>query len=122
MHKKYIGSALRDWRGLVLCHEPCIRPRTTTCGCLLKRQRVPMAQGLPTLCQSLRQGLRPDSATASKHDWFRYLRNIASLLAPGGRFVIAALRNCSFYRVGDLVLGGLARNNVDDYGLARINP
>jgi len=43
-----------------------------------------------------------DSATADKGEWFRYLRNIASLLAPGGLFVVAALRNCSFYRVGAL--------------------
>ncbi|HEY5810862.1 MAG TPA: guanitoxin biosynthesis pre-guanitoxin forming N-methyltransferase GntF [Povalibacter sp.] len=41
-----------------------------------------------------------DSATADKDEWFRYLRNIASLLAPGGLFIVAALRNCSFYRVG----------------------
>ena len=43
-----------------------------------------------------------DSATASKREWFRYLRNIVSLLAPGGRFIVAALRHCSSYQVGDL--------------------
>jgi hypothetical protein len=43
-----------------------------------------------------------DSATSNKHDWFRYLQSITSLLAPHGRFVMAALRNCSFYSVGNI--------------------
>ncbi|MFL6547465.1 MAG: guanitoxin biosynthesis pre-guanitoxin forming N-methyltransferase GntF [Povalibacter sp.] len=41
-----------------------------------------------------------DSATADNAEWFRYVSNIASLLAPGGLFLIASLRNCSSYRVG----------------------
>jgi len=57
-----------------------------------------------------------DSATASKHEWFRYLRNITSLLAPGGRFVLAALRNCSFYRVGNVRFPSPA---IDEYDLQR---
>jgi hypothetical protein len=57
-----------------------------------------------------------DSATASKHEWFRYLRNITSLLAPGGRLVLAALRNCSFYRVGDLRFPSPA---IDEHDLQR---
>jgi hypothetical protein len=57
-----------------------------------------------------------DSATASKHEWFRYLRNITSLLAPGGRFVLAALRNCSCYRVGNLRFPSPA---IDEYDLQR---
>jgi hypothetical protein len=42
-----------------------------------------------------------DSATDSHSTWARYTRNIASLAAPGGMFVTAALRNASFYLVGD---------------------
>jgi hypothetical protein len=57
-----------------------------------------------------------DSATASKHDWFRYLHNITSLLAPGGRFVMAALRNCCFYRVGDLQFPSPA---IDEHDVQR---
>ena len=43
-----------------------------------------------------------DSAASNKHDWFRYLQSITSLLAPGGRFIMAALRNCASYTVGDI--------------------
>jgi hypothetical protein len=57
-----------------------------------------------------------DSATARKHDWFRYLHNITGLLAPGGRFVVAALRNCSFYKVGDLQFPSPA---IDEHDLQR---
>lgn len=41
-----------------------------------------------------------DSATADKLEWRRYMRNIANLVAPGGRLVVAALRNCTSYLVG----------------------
>jgi SAM-dependent methyltransferase len=57
-----------------------------------------------------------DSATASKHEWFCYLRNISSLLAPGGRLILTALRNCSFYRVGDLQFPSPA---IDEHDLQR---
>ena len=43
-----------------------------------------------------------DSATRSLADWVRYTRNIASLLAPGGLLVLAALRQCHFYSVGGI--------------------
>ena len=57
-----------------------------------------------------------DSATTNKHDWFRCLHNITSLLAPGGLFVVAALRNCSFYRVGDVQFPSPA---IDEHDLQR---
>lgn len=41
-----------------------------------------------------------DSATGDKEVWARYLSNIASLVAPGGTFIIAALRNARFFTVG----------------------
>jgi hypothetical protein len=43
-----------------------------------------------------------DSATPSKARWFQMMQNIASLVAPGGLFVVAALRRCSYYQVGDI--------------------
>jgi hypothetical protein len=42
-----------------------------------------------------------DSATADKPQWYDFMRNIASLLRPGGLFVVAALRHCSGYKIGD---------------------
>ena len=55
-----------------------------------------------------------DSATADKEEWFRYLHNIASLLAPGGLFLIASLRNCSSYTVGSLRFPSPA---IDEYDI-----
>lgn len=43
-----------------------------------------------------------DGITQSKQDWFTYMRNVSSLVAPGGLFLTAALRNCSQYRVAGL--------------------
>jgi len=42
-----------------------------------------------------------DSATEDKAVWRRYMRNIGSLAAPGGLVITAALRNATFYTVGD---------------------
>ena len=41
-----------------------------------------------------------DSATADKQEWRRLMLNIASLIAPGGLLLIAALRRCKAYTVG----------------------
>ncbi|MEI7469790.1 MAG: guanitoxin biosynthesis pre-guanitoxin forming N-methyltransferase GntF [Chloroflexota bacterium] len=43
-----------------------------------------------------------DSATESRSDWYRYMSNIIGLLKKSGGFLlIAALRNCHSYRVGN---------------------
>jgi hypothetical protein len=42
-----------------------------------------------------------DSATADKTQWYTFMHNIASLLRPGGLFVVAALRHCNGYKIGD---------------------
>jgi len=42
-----------------------------------------------------------DSATDSREVWYEYMKNIVSLLKPGGFFVTTALRNCQHYRVGE---------------------
>lgn len=39
-----------------------------------------------------------DSATGDKKIWERYMRNIASLVKPGGVFTVAALAECFAYR------------------------
>ena len=57
-----------------------------------------------------------DSATPNKRDWFRYLHNITGLLAPGGWFIVAALRNCISYRVGNLQFPSPA---IDEHDLQR---
>jgi len=43
----------------------------------------------------------PDSITADRDEWRRCMLNIASLVAPGGWFVLAALRATQAYRVGE---------------------
>jgi len=42
-----------------------------------------------------------ESATADRSTWRRYMTNIFGLLRPGGLFVMAALRKCRRYKVGD---------------------
>jgi SAM-dependent methyltransferase len=42
-----------------------------------------------------------DSAAPDRPTWARYLRHIAGLLAPGGLLLLACLRRCTRYRVGD---------------------
>jgi NNMT/PNMT/TEMT family len=42
-----------------------------------------------------------DSATGDKEEWRRYMLNILGLLKPGGMLIMAALRNCSGYKVGE---------------------
>ena len=42
-----------------------------------------------------------DSATGNKATWARYLRRIGELVAPGGRLLLASLRRCRAYRVGE---------------------
>lgn len=43
----------------------------------------------------------PDSATSSKDIWKIYMKNISSLVEPGGMLLMASLRNCSFYKNGN---------------------
>jgi len=43
-----------------------------------------------------------DSITSSKEEWHQYMKNLFNLAAPKGTIIIGALRNCPFYRVGDL--------------------
>lgn len=42
-----------------------------------------------------------DSATSSKETWQLFMKNILSLVEDKGMILIAALRNCSFYRVSN---------------------
>lgn len=54
-----------------------------------------------------------DSATDSKDTWQRYMTNILNLLAPSGTILVAALRNCTFYTVGNHTFPS-ANINEDD--------
>lgn len=58
-----------------------------------------------------------DSATADKVTWARYTRHIAGLVAPGGLLLLAALRRCAAYRVGDLQFPSA---NVDERDIAAL--
>ena len=60
-----------------------------------------------------------DSATDDKTVWFRYMTNILRLLAPGGFFVTAALRNCQYYRVGNKYFPSASVNEDDFENLFR---
>ena len=59
----------------------------------------------------------PDSATADAATWALYMRRIAALVAPGGLLVVAALRRCGGYRVGDRRFPSA---NIDEADLQRV--
>jgi hypothetical protein len=42
-----------------------------------------------------------EGATNSKEEWQLFMRNIASLVAPGGVFILSACGAAEFYRVGE---------------------
>ena len=42
-----------------------------------------------------------DSVTANLGDWMRYVRNIIGMIAPDGLLVLAALRRCESWRIGN---------------------
>ncbi len=44
-----------------------------------------------------------DAVTADKEEWREYMRNIASMLAPGGHFIVSALGNTDSYIVNGKV-------------------
>ena len=58
-----------------------------------------------------------DSATADKGEWRRYMRNIASLVAPGGLLLVGALRRCASYVVGRKTFPGAS---IDESDLASV--
>lgn len=58
-----------------------------------------------------------DSATGDKDTWFTYMRNIISLVAPGGYFVTTALRKAKYYKVGDRYFPSA---NVDEHDFAKV--
>src|SRR3989344_5449670 len=58
-----------------------------------------------------------DSATNNHKDFKIFIRNIVSLLKPGGIFIIACLRKASYYRSGNLYFPSA---NVDENLLRRI--
>lgn len=42
-----------------------------------------------------------DSATSSKETWRSYMKNLFNVVEDSGKIIVAALRNCRFYRVGN---------------------
>lgn len=44
-----------------------------------------------------------ESATSSKETWKIYMENLLSLLSTSGVMFLSALRNCEYYKVGNLV-------------------
>jgi NNMT/PNMT/TEMT family len=56
-----------------------------------------------------------DSATAEKQEWLRFMHNIAGLVSPGGLLLVAALRRCKHYAVGDQKFPSA---HIDEHDLA----
>lgn len=58
-----------------------------------------------------------DSATDNHRDFELYLKNVISLIKPGGIFILACLRKAKYYKVGSLFFPSA---NVDEHLLSRI--
>ncbi len=50
----------------------------------------------------------PESITSSLEEYRRYLKNIASTIPSGGHILMSALKNASFYMVGDTRMEAVA--------------
>ena len=57
-----------------------------------------------------------DSVTGDKDAWSRYMRHIAGLVAPSGLLLLAALRRCTRYHVGEL---SFPSADIDERDMAR---
>lgn len=62
-------------------------------------------------------GFCADSATGDKKIWEKYMRNISSLVAPDGTFLIGALRKTSYYKTGSHYFPNA---NIDEHDLRRV--
>jgi hypothetical protein len=58
-----------------------------------------------------------DSATADKQEWRRLMHNIVGLVSPGGLLLVAALRRCTHYAVGDQTFPSA---HIDERDLANV--
>lgn len=56
-----------------------------------------------------------DSATGSKLIWRKYMKNIINLLEPSGILLLAALKNCKYYKIGDNIFPSANINEKDVY-------
>jgi len=54
-----------------------------------------------------------DAVSASKRVWRSCMRNVLSMIAPGGQLILHALHRCRAYKVGDRMFPG-ANIGVDD--------
>lgn len=57
-----------------------------------------------------------DSATSSKDVWRAYMKNIFNLVQPSGTMLLAALKECGYYRIGDdfFPSANVSEQNVKD--------
>jgi hypothetical protein len=60
-----------------------------------------------------------DSATDDKAAWMRWMHHIGGLVAPGGWLLLASLRRCRGYRVGEQLFPSA---DVDEHDIARCLP
>ncbi|HEY6644664.1 guanitoxin biosynthesis pre-guanitoxin forming N-methyltransferase GntF [Povalibacter sp.] len=58
-----------------------------------------------------------DSATADKREWRRFMHNIAGLVSPGGLLLVAALRRCKYYSVGNQTFPSA---HIDEHDLTSV--
>lgn len=80
-------------------------------------QKDPLGKEYRNFYAHVYSGFCADSATGDKNTWKKYVRNIASLVAPGGTIFMGALRKARYYRTGKNYFPSA---NVDEHDLRQV--
>ncbi len=85
---------------LVLAREALVRSRVLGYFFCDVTQRDPLGPTHRHAHDCLTSFYCADSITYQKSKWHAYMRNIFSMLKPGGFFIGASMRNCTYYLAG----------------------
>jgi SAM-dependent methyltransferase len=81
------------------------------------RWRHPLGPDAEGAFDLLISGFCLDAVSARKDVWARCMRNVLSMLAPGGQLILHALHRCRAYKVGERLFPG-ANVSVDEMRMA----
>lgn len=63
----------------------------------------------------------PESITSRRDKWLLALKNITSLVKPGGLFIITALKHAAYYELGDKVFPAVDISEIDLMDVLEVN-
>jgi len=86
----------------IIQREAAIRTRVTRIG-LCDAHRDPPIAGIRHKYDVIVTNFCAESATDDWRQWYQFMRNITSLLKPGGKLVLSALKEATCYSVGSKI-------------------